>query len=379
MKFIKNIVLMNKIYLSDKTDLVVIEPEIETIDLRLDSDSDDATQDDPPSNNLDKEVRIKQEPPDFDGLSKVQILATSHIPENVLDDSSNSKDRLSPLNIEAEKERRIQTLAAQLSTFMETTKTFVEPNDCEKVSNVDKQLYEESEQLINEKVDDYLKNKPNAPNKIDTVRVELITESSNCEIAKSVQAIINESTENLIETDNEISDVISINDGCVDDEEADDLIQAKAEEYFKKFEIKVNKSDSVSIENKAKKYADEYIEKIQDDINYSEKEDLTPAKQDDLITNKAFEPQPDQIKAVDEVDFVDEIIKQKADAFIKEIDKKKLVTNLVNDFQLPLEVDIDDEGIEFIDDGIEYIEEDDDCEVDNKKGKYNNMCMLYVI
>lgn len=364
----------------------MIEPEIETIDLRLDSDPDEVTQDDPKSNDsarnalqnekivtsigLDKEVKIKQEPPDFqDGLSNVQILATTHVPEGVLDESSNSKD------IEIEKELRIQTLAAQLSKFMESTQIFVEPIDCEKVYNTDKELNgdNETDQLIKEKVDTYLKNKPKTPNTNETARAESITESSKNEILKSKQAIIDENTENLIRSDDE-EPAILINDDFVDDEEAGDLIRAKAEEYCKKFEIKVNKT-STNIEIKAKMYADEYIEKMQEIMSDSETEDLIKAKADNFVKNKEVKSKPDFKSlelncndVIDEEDFVNDIIKQKADDFIRNTDKNKLAANVVKEIQFPLDVDIDDEGIEFIDDGIEYIEEDDDCAVD-KNGK----------
>lgn len=350
----------------------MIEPEIETIDLRVDSDSDEATQDEPkiddpvtniPQNKntsiyLDKEVKIKQEPPDFqDGLSNVQILATTHIPETVLDESSNSKDRFSPLTIEAEKNLRKQTLATQMSKFMEITETFVEPMDCEKVNNIDKELHKDCllDQLITENVNEYLKSQQKTINNNETVRAELTTDS-----AKDA-------------------------DEFVDDEEADELIHARAEEYCKKIEIKCNKNDKRNLETdnfiKGKMYADEYIEKMQEVLDDSE-EDLIKVKADDFIKNKEVKSKPvlkplgpkspgiDCNEVLHEEDVVDDIIKQKADDFIRKTDIKKLITNVVNEFELPGNMDIIDEGIEFIDDGIEYIEEDDDCTVEIKEGKF---------
>lgn len=345
------------IQLSDQQELVVIEPEIETIDLRLDSDSDEATQDEPnindPATNiphnkstvtnihLDKEVKIKQEPPNFqDGLSNVQILATTHIPETVLDESSNSKDRLSPLTIEAEKVLRKQTLAAQMSKFMETTQTFIEPINCEKIYNIDKEVDKLLHNQLNTE-NDYIKNKQKPLNENETVRAELRKESANDK------------------------------DEFVDDEEADELIQAKAEEYCKIIDIKFNKSDKANIGTddfiKAKIYADEYMEKMQEVLNDSE-DDLIKAKADDFIKNNP--PELDSNETLHDEDFVDDIIKQKADDFIRKTDIKKLVTNVVQEFELPSNMDIVDEGIEFIDDGIEYIEEDDDCTVVKKEGTF---------
>lgn len=330
----------------------MIEPEIETIDLRVDSDSDEATKDEPKMNDPttdishnkdiaktiqhDKEVNIKLEPQDCpDGLSNVQILATTHIPETVLDESSNSKDRHSPLTIETEKLLRKQILATQMSKFMETTQTFIEPTACEKTSNIGKEVN-----------NDYLSKRTLKENK--TGRVELITESANDE------------------------------EEFVDDDEADDLIQAKAEEFCKKIEIKFNKNDITNIGTddfiKAKMYADEYIEKMQEVLDDSE-EDLIKAKADDFIKNNEVKSKPvlkssefDCNESLHEEDFVDDIIKQKADEFIRKADIKKLVTNVVKEFELP--VDIVDQGIEFIDDGIEYIEEDDSYTADTKEGKF---------
>lgn len=356
----------------------MIEPVIETIDLRLDSDSDEATQDEPKINDpatnipqnkitkssihLDKEVKIKQEPPDFqDGLSNVQILTTTHIPETTLDESSNSKDRFSPLTIEAEKMLRKQTLATQMSKFMETTQTFIEPMDGENVSNIGKEIHKDSSQisisdeLITGNVNEYLNSEQNTQiNKNETITTDtttniLITESANDE------------------------------EEFIDDEEADEIIQAKAEEYCKKIEIKINKGDKTNIETdefiKAKMYADEYIEKMQ--VLSDGEEDLIKAKADDFIKNKEFKPNPKPVlespdcnETLYEEDFVDDVIKQKADDFIRKTDIKKLVINVVKEFELPGSMDIVDEGIEFIDDGIEYIDEDEDCTVVTKEGKF---------
>lgn len=352
----------------------MIEPEIETIDLRVDSDSDEATQDEPRINDsvtntpqnkntsiyLNKEVKIKREPPDFqDGLSNVQILATTHIPESALDESSNSRDRLSPLTIEAEKLLRKQTLATQMSKFMEITQTFVEPIDGEKVSNVGKELEIDKDslsgQLTTENVNEHSKSKQKTLNIDESVRAELITESGND------------------------------GDEFVDDEEADELIQAKAEQYCKKIETKCKKNDKINLETdiKARMYADEYIEKIQEVLDDSE-EDLIKSKADDFIKNKQIQSKPvlkppelDYNDVLNE-DFVEDIIKQKADDFIRKTDIKKLVTNVVKEFELPSDMDIVDEGIEFIDDGIEYIEEDDDCTVANKEGKFLNTNIMYL-
>lgn len=345
----------------------MIEPEIETIDLRLDSDSDGAIQDEPndsatnniPQNkntvtnlHLDKDAIIKQESLDFeDGLSNVQILATTHIPETVLDESSNSKDRLSPLTIEAEKVLRKQTLAAQMSKFMETTQTLLEPIDSEKVSNISKEVDEDclSDRLGTENINEYLNSNQQSFNN-ETARAELIPENANDP------------------------------DEFVDVEDADELIQARAEEYCKKVETKFKKNDKTYVETddtiKGKLYADEINEIIQEVLDHSE-EDLIKSKAKNFIKNKevkckpAFQPpELDCNDTLHEQDFVDDIIKQKADDFIRKKDIQKLVTNVVKEFELPGDMDIVDEGIEFIDDGIEYIEEDDDCTVDNKEGKF---------
>lgn len=232
---------------------------------------------------------------------------------------------------------------------METTETFIEPIDCAKVSNIGKEVDVGylPDQHITENVDKCFKSKQEALKQNETERVEPITENTNDE------------------------------DEYVDDEEANELIQAKAEEYCKKIEPKLNKSDNIETDDfmKAKRYADEYIEKMQEVLNDCE-DDLIMVKADDFIKHKVQSnsvlkpPELDCNAALHDEDFVDDIIKQKADDFVRKTDIKKLVTNVIKEFELPGDINIVDDGIEFIDDGIEYIEDDDHNIVDNKEGKF---------